>query len=627
VDQDCRELSLLGLGGTGKTQVALQFAYHVKETRPEYSVFWASAVSMASFDQACLGIAQKLDILQDENQKEEPKKLVKQHLSSDRAGPWLLIVDNADDMNFFFGDGQSEGISKYLPQSENGLIVYTTRTPEVAEQACRDIIDVGAMNRQDAMEFLKKSMRNKKHPSNDAIAKELLDELAHLPLAIAQAAAYLNRNSTPIQKYLRLLRNTEKDMVDLLRKEFQDNTRYKESANAVATTWVVSFNQIQERHRPAADLLAFMSCIEWKAIPRSLLPPAQSEVDMEDSIGILCGYSLMTRRGGDEKNSGQEDAESVKEEERDEQEEEEWYDIHRLVHLATKVWTSEYGDAAKVVTKALRHVEEVFPSQEWENRELWRSYLPHALRILADSEDYNVSGKSALCLCVGLCLLTDNRVKEAIEFLGESCRLRDVLNEDNLDRLSSQHSLALAYTENGQTEEAVELLEHVVEVEGKLLAEKHPGRLASQHELAGAYLKDGQVQKAVELLEHVVRVQEALAEGNPHRLVSQYVLARAYLEDGQMQKAVELLEHVVRVREALAEEHPHRLASQHVLAKAYYRGGQTKKGVKMLEHVVEVEARVLRDGHPSRMISVRLLQKWHAELRIGSRDETLNDSG
>jgi Tfp pilus assembly protein PilF len=624
---------------------------------------------MASFEQACLAIAEKLDILQVENPEKDPKKLVKQHLSSNRAGPWLLIVDNADDLNIFFGDGQSEGISEYLPQSENGLILYTTRTPEVAEQACRDIIEVGAMNRQDAMDFLKNSLRNKKHLSNDAIAKELLDELAHLPLAIAQAAAYLNRNSTPIQRYLRLLRNTEKDMVSLLRKEFQDNTRYKESANAVATTWVVSFNQIQERHRPAADLLGFMSCIEWKAIPRSLLPPAQSELDMEDAIGILCGYSLITRRGDDAKNSRQEDNESIEQEEWDEQEEqEEWYDIHRLVHLATKVWTSEYGDAAKVVTKALQHIEDIFPASKWENRELWRSYLPHALRVLEISKDGNASEKSSLCLFVSDCLLVDKRLKEAIELLGESYRLREVLGKDDPNRLSLQHSLAFAYIENGQVQKAVELLEHVVEVRGKLLEEEHPNRLASQHQLAGAYLQDGQVQKAVELLEHVVRVQEVLAERNPRQLASQHELARAYLQDGQVQKAVELLEHVVRVQEVLAEEHPEqlasqhqlagaylqdgqvqkavellehvvrmkealveehpgRLASQHMLARVYYGDGQVQKAVELLEYVVEVKSRVLRDGHPSRVISVELLQRWHAELRIGSEDETSSNSG
>jgi hypothetical protein len=65
---------------------------------------------------------------------------------------------------------------------------------------------------------------------------ELLDELTYLPLAIAQAAAYLNRNRMSIAKYLKLLQSTEQDIVTLISREFRDNTRYKESKNAVAAT-------------------------------------------------------------------------------------------------------------------------------------------------------------------------------------------------------------------------------------------------------------------------------------------------------------------------------------------------------------------------------------------------------
>jgi hypothetical protein len=60
---------------------------------------------------------------------------------------------------------------------------------------------------------------------------------------------------------------------------------------------------------------------------------------------------------------------------------------------------------------------------------------------------------------------------------------------------------------NGQVGKAVGLLEHVVAVEEKVLAEDHPDRLASQHGLARAYHADRQVGKAVELLEHVVAVK------------------------------------------------------------------------------------------------------------------------
>jgi hypothetical protein len=80
-------------------------------------------------------------------------------------------------------------------------------------------------------------------------------------------------------------------MVALMSKEFRDNTRYKGTANAVATTWLVSFSQIRERDAAAADLRAFMSCVEWKAIPRSLL---LGGLQVEEAIGTLCGYSFVS---------------------------------------------------------------------------------------------------------------------------------------------------------------------------------------------------------------------------------------------------------------------------------------------------------------------------------------------
>jgi cytochrome c-type biogenesis protein CcmH/NrfG len=64
---------------------------------------------------------------------------------------------------------------------------------------------------------------------------------------------------------------------------------------------------------------------------------------------------------------------------------------------------------------------------------------------------------------------------------------RRVLAEDHPDRLTTQYNLARAYQANGQVKEAVQLLEHVVAIEGRVLAEDHPDRLASQRALARAY--------------------------------------------------------------------------------------------------------------------------------------------
>lgn len=94
----------MGLCGTGKTQVALQFVYEVKEMQPDWSTFWVSAVSMESFEQACAGIVQALHIRSrgDEGQ-DDPKELVREYLSSSRARRWPLVVDNADAPDMLFG--------------------------------------------------------------------------------------------------------------------------------------------------------------------------------------------------------------------------------------------------------------------------------------------------------------------------------------------------------------------------------------------------------------------------------------------------------------------------------------------------------------------------------------------
>jgi tetratricopeptide (TPR) repeat protein len=615
VDQDCREISIVGLGGTGKTQVALQFVHMVRETWPEFSVFWVPALSMESCEQAFAEIAQAIGIPEAASGDKDAKELVKQWLSKERAGKWLLVLDNADDMDILFGTGGAEGILHYLPKSEEGVIVYTTRTQEVAVALTgAEVIELGPMSQPDAAEFLEQSLIRKELLRAGAATTDLLEALACLPLAIAQAAAYLNTNRMPVANYLGLLRSTDQDMVGLMSKEFRDGTRYPGSANAVATTWVVSFKKIRERDPAAADLLAFMSCIEWKAIPRSLLPSMSPREQIEGALGTLCGYSFLSRREEKEGTLGTLCGSFLAQ---GETEAEEWYDMHRLVHRATRIWISKHSDAAgatekEVQQKAVQHVAKIFPSSDYTNRALWRAYLPHASKLLDNLQDCNGQERCRLYRCrlyrsVGKCLRVDGRIREAVKSLEESCRCIDAeqLAEDDPDRLLSLHALAATYRKDRQAKKAVMMLEHVVAVREKTLAEDHHDRLGSQHALAVAYRTDGQVKKAVKLLEHVVAVREKiLAEEHHDRLSSQHELAIIYKKDGQAKKAIMMLEHVVAVREkTLVEDHHDRLASQHALGVAYRKDTQIKKAVKLLEYVVAVREKTLAEDHPSRLVS------------------------
>ncbi|RKK66677.1 hypothetical protein BFJ71_g17891, partial [Fusarium oxysporum] len=116
-EKNSRRVALVGLGGIGKTQIALQLAYWIKEKKRDYSVFWVPALSSASFEQACVQIMDACDISTTNNNKVDAVELVRQYLSSKRAGKWLLVVDNADDVQTVMGSvGTESGIYRSLPQ-------------------------------------------------------------------------------------------------------------------------------------------------------------------------------------------------------------------------------------------------------------------------------------------------------------------------------------------------------------------------------------------------------------------------------------------------------------------------------------------------------------------------------
>ena len=581
-------VALVGLGGIGKTQVALQFAYSVKANKQEYSIFWVAALSEASFEKAYAELAHQLGVKKSK-EDEDVKDLVHSYLCSEKAGKWLLIVDNADDMEVVIQSKGKHGIHKYLPNSESGRVVFTTRSREVAVgvAAGSDIIDLQEMTQEEATAFVEISLTRKELLQDEATTVELLQELTYLPLAIAQAVAYLNQNQISVRKYLGLLRGTEQSKVSLLSRGFHDWTRYEGLQNAVATTWLVSFAQIQRSDKTAASILRFVSCIEPKAIPRSILPEVEPEEAMEHAIGTLRGYAFLSQLG-----------------------DEDVFDMHSLVHVATSVWLESEGLTEQTTIDAIRHIEKIFPHSDRTSHEKWRGYLPHALRVLNRSGSCQIAEMCDLFMAVGLCLDVDRRFKEAVRcFEAASEWRREHFPDKDHSRLRSEHALANAYLEDRRIKEAIEILEHVVAVQRRTLADEDHYRLASEHELASAYLEDRRIKEAIEIFKHVVAIKKrTLADEDRSRLASEHELARAYISDRRIKEAIEILEHVVAVqRRTLADEDHFRLASEHVLASAYLNDKRIKEAIEILEYIVAIQKRTLKDEDHSRLASEHTL--------------------
>ena len=86
-----------------ETQIALEAAFRILHYHRGCSVFWVPAVDAASFDNAYLEIDRQLDIAGINEGKADVRSLVKTTLSHESAGSWLLIVENADDVDLLFG--------------------------------------------------------------------------------------------------------------------------------------------------------------------------------------------------------------------------------------------------------------------------------------------------------------------------------------------------------------------------------------------------------------------------------------------------------------------------------------------------------------------------------------------
>jgi Cdc6-like AAA superfamily ATPase len=241
VGEQTTKVAITGLGGVGKTQLVLALVFRVRDKYRNCSVIWIPATNMESLHQAYLDVARQLSIAGCEEEQADVKRLVQGYLSKESAGQWLLVFDNADDINMWIVEAGSKPGSgrliEYLPRSNQGCIVFTSRDRKTAVKlAYQNIVEVPEMDEDIATQLLQKCLVNPGLATNGSDTKVLLKELTYLPLAIIQAVAYINENEITFADYLLLLADQEEEVIDLLSEEFEDDGRYHNIKNPVATT-------------------------------------------------------------------------------------------------------------------------------------------------------------------------------------------------------------------------------------------------------------------------------------------------------------------------------------------------------------------------------------------------------
>ena len=152
-----------------------------------------------------MSIAQKIDLAGWDSEKADVKVLVKQHLSAKGAGQWLLVLDGADNISLRSNGSsaaQATSLVDHLPRSELCAIIFTTSSREIAKQlALQNVVELEDLTPDTAQTMLENYLSAPIPQSEQQEAKLLLKELSYLPLAIVQAAAYINARGSTLQEY------------------------------------------------------------------------------------------------------------------------------------------------------------------------------------------------------------------------------------------------------------------------------------------------------------------------------------------------------------------------------------------------------------------------------------------
>ncbi|KAF2676780.1 HET-domain-containing protein [Lentithecium fluviatile CBS 122367] len=199
VEASTKKAALTGPGGIGKTQLALELAYRTKEEVQNCLVFWISASDKESVYQSFAHIARRLNMPGWDDEKADVRKLVQLHLSQESVGEWLLIVDNIDEAGLEpAGSSKAISLIEFLPSSAQGAIIFTTTNRKTAViLAGQHIVDLPEMEQNMARRMLELFLADQ--TNEQETVDLLLKELAYLPLAIGQAAAYVNVNMITLQ--------------------------------------------------------------------------------------------------------------------------------------------------------------------------------------------------------------------------------------------------------------------------------------------------------------------------------------------------------------------------------------------------------------------------------------------
>jgi tetratricopeptide (TPR) repeat protein len=460
---------IAGLGGAGKTQLALEYAWC--HTADYDAVWWLRAEDSTALAADCAQLATPLN-LPERGLADQQATAAAVLAWMGRHPGWLLIFDNAR---------SAATCRAWLPAAGMGHVILTSRDPNWREVARP--LRLPVLPRAEAVAFLQK----RSGVEEPAAAGELCDALGGLPLAIELAAAYIEANGISIADYLERYRGAPRALL----------------TDAVAATWEISFEQLRTETDAAPVALDLLNLIAFLAPDdidsRLVAGRFPDSLQLDRARAGLLRYSLIEARGGT-------------------------ISVHRLVQAATRARLAREGLEQEWAEAAVKLVNGAFPFKS-DKVETWSAsarLLPHALAAAGHSANLGVALETTSRLLNEVGLYLDNRAlpEEAERSLKRALAIGEkVYGPDHPEVATRANNIGQILKGQGDLAGALEYTRRALAIDEKVYGPDHP-TVATWANNIGQILKaQGDLAGALEYARRALAIDEKVY-GPDHPMVA-----------------------------------------------------------------------------------------------------------
>jgi tetratricopeptide (TPR) repeat protein len=557
--------AITGLGGIGKTQTALAYCYrHLADYR---LIWWLRAESAGTLAADYATLAEALGL--DPAVADQEKLLSSIRTALPDHAPCLLVFDNVEDPAL---------PRAYLPRTGGHALITSRRTDW---SGIAKTLPLELMPEAEALQLLTTRPDPEALPTADlAEAKALARKLGCLPLALAQAQAYMHEAVESFEGYRALLAASGSEML-------REGRAHPDYPEPVARTWDLSIRAAEQQCPAARPLLELLAFLAPETLPRAVLdakPDALPEslrdkLARNRAIGALVRFSLI----------GIQDGSIV---------------VHRLVQAVTRDELDEATAKARAEA-AVQLVDAAWPGAPWEYT-LWPrigTLLPHVLASTGEAEQLGVALQTTATLLNNIALYHNARAAyaEAEPLFQRAIAIGEkTLGPEHPNFATQLNNLANLYRDTGRDAEAATLYQRAIAIDEKTLGPNHPGLATDLNNLAELYRDTGRYAEAEPLYQRAIAIGEkTLGPEHPRLATWLNNLAGLYRDTGRYAEAEPLFTRAIAIDEKVyGPKHPELARHLWNLAALYVATERWTEAELLYQRVLTIFGETLPTDHP-----------------------------